>query len=139
MLTGWALFFSLVVLVSVEKGKQRYNKTTKGNQQSQYTYENRNDFKCCHLRHLPSYVLRQTGHEVLGGYHLATRLFLSDILSYSFFCDNSPIKFYQVFFGGVIGKRRIGVVSTFFCRTFSKRLSPAAILKYFKICKKAVL
>ena len=32
--TGWALFFSLLILISVEKGKQRYNKATKGNQQA---------------------------------------------------------------------------------------------------------
>ena len=40
---------------------------------------------------------------------------------------------------GVIAKRRIVVVSVSNCRVFSKRLSLAAILKYFKICKKAVL
>ena len=41
--TGRALFFSLIILVSVEKGKQRYNKTTKGNQQTDYPYKYQND------------------------------------------------------------------------------------------------
>ena len=40
---------------------------------------------------------------------------------------------------GLIRKRRIGVVSGLSCRAYSKRLGPAAILKYLKICKKAVL
>ena len=52
------------------------------------------DFKSCHLRHLPSYVRRRTGHEVLGGCHLATRLFLSDILSYSFFWIRQSVQRY---------------------------------------------
>ena len=60
--TGWALFFSLVILVSVEKGKQRYNKTTKGNQQADYPYKYQNNIRSSHWRHLPSYVFRQTGH-----------------------------------------------------------------------------
>ena len=62
MLTGWALFFSLVILVSVEKGKQRYNKATKGNQQADYPYKYQNDIRSSHWRHLPSYVFRQAGH-----------------------------------------------------------------------------
>lgn len=48
--TGEALFFVLVPLV--EKGKQRNNKAAKGNQQSQYANENRNDFISCHKGHL---------------------------------------------------------------------------------------
>ena len=59
---GWALFFSLVVLVSVEKGKQRYNKATEGDQQADHPYEYQNDICSCHWRHLPSYVFRQAGH-----------------------------------------------------------------------------
>ena len=59
---GWALFFSLVFLISVEKGKQRYNKTTEGNQQADYPYKYQNDIRSCHWRHLPSYVFRQAGH-----------------------------------------------------------------------------
>jgi hypothetical protein len=38
--------------------------------------------------------------------------------------------------GGVIGKRRIGVVSVPNYRAFSKRRSPAAILKYLKYAKR---
>ena len=60
--TGRALFFSLVFLISVEKGKQRYNKATKGNQQADYPYKYQNDIRSSHWRHLPSYVFRQTGH-----------------------------------------------------------------------------
>ena len=60
--TGWALFFSLVILVSVEKGKQRYNKATKGNQQADYPYKYQNNIRSSHWRHLPSYVFRQAGH-----------------------------------------------------------------------------
>lgn len=48
--TGEALFFVLVSLI--EKGKQRNNKATKSNQQSQYANENRNNFKSRHKRHL---------------------------------------------------------------------------------------
>ncbi len=44
------LFFTLVPLI--EKGKQRNNKATKGNQQSRYANENRYDFKSRHKRHL---------------------------------------------------------------------------------------
>ena len=62
VLTGWALFFSPVILISVEKGKQRYNKTTEGNQQADYPYKYQNDIRSCHWRHLPSYVFRQAGH-----------------------------------------------------------------------------
>ena len=60
--TGRALFFSLVFLISVEKGKQRYNKATKGNQQADYPYKYQNDIRSGHWRHLPSYVIRQAGH-----------------------------------------------------------------------------
>ena len=59
---GWALFFSLVILISVEKGKQRYNKATEGDQQADHPYEYQNDICSCHWRHLPSYVFRQAGH-----------------------------------------------------------------------------
>jgi len=45
-----------MLISRVEKSKQRNNKATKGNQQSQYTYKNRNDFKGCHMRHPLSYV-----------------------------------------------------------------------------------
>ena len=62
VLTGWALFFSLVILVSVEKGKQRYNKATESDQQADHPYEYQNDICSCHWRHLPSYVFRQAGH-----------------------------------------------------------------------------
>lgn len=60
--TGRALFFSLVFLISVEKGKQRYNKATKGNQQADYTYKYQYDIRSSHWRHLPSYVFRHAGH-----------------------------------------------------------------------------
>ncbi len=52
--TGGALFFSPVLPISVEKGKQRYNQAAKGHQQSQYPYENRDDLISRHKRHLPS-------------------------------------------------------------------------------------
>ena len=51
-----------MILISVEKGKQRYNKTTKGNQQADYPYKYQNDIRSSHWRHLPSYVFRQAGH-----------------------------------------------------------------------------
>ena len=51
-----------MILVSVEKGKQRYNKATKGNQQADYPYKYQNDIRSSHWRHLPSYVFRQAGH-----------------------------------------------------------------------------
>ena len=54
--TGWALFFSLVVLISFEKVKQRYNKTAKGNQQADYPYEYQNNICSCHdVTSLPMY------------------------------------------------------------------------------------
>lgn len=49
-------------LISVEKGKQRYNKATKGNQQADYPYKYQYDIRSSHWRHLPSYVFRQAGH-----------------------------------------------------------------------------
>ena len=72
--TGWALFFSLVILVSVEKGKQRYNEATKGNQQADYPYKYQDDIRSSHKRHLPSNVLCTsciTGKPVIrsGGCH----------------------------------------------------------------------
>ena len=67
--TGGALFFSPVLPISVEKGKQRHNQAAKGHQQSQYPYENRDDLISRHKRHLPSYVFRQAGFIGSGGYH----------------------------------------------------------------------
>lgn len=49
--TGGALFFSPVLPISVEKGKQRHNQAAKGHQQSQYSYENRDDLISRHKRH----------------------------------------------------------------------------------------
>ncbi len=49
--TGGALFFSPVLPISVEKGKQRHNQAAKGHQQSQYPYENRDDLISRHKRH----------------------------------------------------------------------------------------
>ncbi len=67
--TGGALFFSPVFPISVEKGKQRHKQTSKGHQQSQYPYENRDNLISRHKRHLPSYVFRQAGFIGSGGYH----------------------------------------------------------------------
>ena len=67
--TGGALFFSPVLPISVEKGKQRHNQAAKGHQQSQYPYENRDDLISRHKRHLPSYVFRQAGFIGSGGYY----------------------------------------------------------------------
>ena len=67
--TGEALFFSLVIPVSVEKGKQRHNQAAKGHQQSQYPGENRDDLISRHKRHLPSYVFRKAGFIGSGGCH----------------------------------------------------------------------
>ena len=48
------IIFLLVILVSVEKGKQRYNKATKGNQQADYPYKYQNDIRSSHwLGRLP--------------------------------------------------------------------------------------
>ena len=45
--TGEAfLFFPTISLI--KKVQKRYNQTTKGTEQSQYTDENRNDFESCH-------------------------------------------------------------------------------------------
>ena len=54
--TGGALFFSLVILISVEKGKKRDNQAAGRHQQGQYPDEDRNDLISHHKRHLPSYV-----------------------------------------------------------------------------------
>ena len=67
--TGGALFFSPVFPISVEKGKQRHKQTSKGHQQSQYPYENRDNLISRHKRHIPSYVFRQAGFIGSGGYH----------------------------------------------------------------------
>ena len=67
--TGGALFFSLVILISVEKGKKRDNQAAGRHQQSQYPYENQDDLISRHKRHLPSYVFRQAGFIGSGGCH----------------------------------------------------------------------
>ena len=67
--TGGALFFSPVLPISVEKGKQRHNQAAKGHQQSQYPNKNRDDLISRHKRPLPSYVFRQAGSTGPGGYH----------------------------------------------------------------------
>ncbi len=46
-----------MILISVEKGKQRYNKATKGNQQTDYPYKYQYDIRSSHWRHLPSNAL----------------------------------------------------------------------------------
>ena len=45
--TGGAFLFFLTFSF-IKKGKKRYNQTTKGTEQSQYTDENRNNFESCH-------------------------------------------------------------------------------------------
>ena len=67
--TGGALFFSLVLPISVEKGKQRHNQAAKGYQQGQYPNKDRDNLISRHKRHLPSYVFRQAGSTGSGGYH----------------------------------------------------------------------
>ena len=56
------IIFLLVILVSVEKGKQRYNKTTEDNQKPDYPNKYQNDICSCLWRRLPSYVFRQASH-----------------------------------------------------------------------------
>lgn len=49
--TGEAFLFLLVSLI--EKGKKRYNQTSKGNEQAQNTYNYRNNLKSCHYNAPP--------------------------------------------------------------------------------------
>ena len=49
--TGEAFLFLLVSLI--EKGKKRYNQTSKGHEQAQYTYNYRDNFESCHTNAPP--------------------------------------------------------------------------------------
>ena len=53
--TGWAFLLSLVSLI--EKGDECNDKSSKGDEQAQYPYDNHNGLICCHQHHLLPYVL----------------------------------------------------------------------------------
>ena len=66
--TGEAFLFFLTFSF-IKKGKKRYNQTTKGTEQSQYTDEYRNNFESCHNNAPPFLCIPVNWSIGSGGYH----------------------------------------------------------------------
>jgi len=66
--TGEAILF-LLVLPFGKKVQKRYNKSTKGKEQSQYTDDCRNGFESCHNNAPPFLYIPENRSIGSGGYH----------------------------------------------------------------------
>ena len=89
--TGEAFLFLLTISL-IKKVQKRYNQTTKGTEQSQYTDEYRNNFESCHNNAPPFLCIPASRLVGSGGYH--------PVMGYSsyVFPRKNIISFYVIIF-----------------------------------------
>ena len=126
--TGEAFLFLLTVSL-IKKVQKRYNQTTKGTEQSQYTDEYRNNFESCHNNAPPFLCIPASRSIGSGGYHpvmgtlptcFHARILYHFVPKSSMFYRTLVLVFFIFFSNGFFSKQLELISSASFCVHFLK-------------------